>query len=152
LLAGGNPPVPLSWTKITAKCSGKSFKFQSKIRKEKEQKTMPNRERQHPLKIFLNDDEKYILEHKWKASKMKSRSAFIRHLILYGYVYEVDYEFLREYNTNLSRINNSLNQIAKRLNTTGKVYASDIMDIKELMKKLWQSQRSMLSKQPWIKQ
>ena len=33
-----------------------------------------------------HDDEQYILEQKWKASNMKSKSAFIRHLILYGYV------------------------------------------------------------------
>ena len=63
---------------------------------------MAKRERQNELKIYLNDDEQYILEQKWKASNMKSKSSFIRHLILYGYVYDVNYEHLREYNTNLS--------------------------------------------------
>ena len=50
---------------------------------------MAKRERQNELKIYLSDDEQYILEQKWKASNMKSKSAFIRHLILYGYVYDV---------------------------------------------------------------
>ena len=72
---------------------------------------MAKRERQNELKIYLSDDEQYILEQKWKASNMKSKSAFIRHLILYGYVYDVNYEHLREYNTILSRIGNNLNQI-----------------------------------------
>lgn len=60
---------------------------------------MTNRKRQNELKVYLNDDEQYILEQKWKLSNMKSKSAFIRHMILYGYVYDVDYEYLREYNT-----------------------------------------------------
>ena len=113
---------------------------------------MAQRERQNQLKIYLSDDEQYILEQKLKLSHMKSKSAYIRHLILYGYVYEIDYEQLREYNTNLSRISNSLNQIAKRINTTDRIYEEDFNDVKELMKQVWQSQKSMLSRQPYIKQ
>lgn len=113
---------------------------------------MANRERQNELKIYLSDDEQYILDQKWKASGMKSKSAFIRHLILYGYVYDVNYEHLREYNTTLARIGNNLNQIAKRMNATGNVYKADVNEVKELMKQVWQSQKSMLSRQPSIRQ
>lgn len=113
---------------------------------------MANRERQNELKIYLSDDEQYILQQKWKASSMKSKSAFIRHLILYGYVYDVNYEHLREYNTTLARIGNNQNQITKRMNATGNVYEADVKEVKELMKQVWQSQKSMLSKQPSIKQ
>ena len=113
---------------------------------------MANRERQNELKIYLSDDEQYILDQKWKASGMKSKSAFIRHLILYGYVYDVNYEHLREYNTTLARIGNNLNQIAKRINSTGNIYKEDMDEVKELMNEVWHTQKSMLSKQPLIKQ
>ena len=113
---------------------------------------MAQRQRQNELKIYLSDDEQYILEQKLKLSHMKSKSAFLRHLILYGYVYEIDYEQLREYNTNLSRISNSLNQIAKRVNATDRIYEADLKEVKELMQQTWQSQKSMLSRQPYIKQ
>ena len=66
---------------------------------------MAKRERQNELKIYLNDDEQYILE-----------------------------------------------QIAKRMNATGNVYEADVIEVKELMKQVWQSPKSMLSKQPSIKQ
>ena len=112
---------------------------------------MANRERQNELKIYLSDDEQYILDQKWKASGMKSKSAFIRHLILYGYVYDVNYEHLREYNTTLARIGNNLNQIAKRINSTGNIYKEDMDEVKELMNEVWRTQKSMLSKQPLIK-
>ena len=111
-----------------------------------------NRTRQNELKIFLSDDEKFILEEKYKLSGMRSRSAFIRHLILYGYVYDVDYSDLREYNTLLSKIGNNLNQITKLANTTGHLYDEDIKEVKELMNQVWHTQKSMLSKQPSIKQ
>lgn len=113
---------------------------------------MAHRERQHELKIYLSTDEQYVLEQKFKISGMKSKSAFIRHLILYGYVYDVNYEHLREYNTLLSRIGSNLNQIAKRINQTGNLYEADVKEVKELMNQVWQLQKSMLSRQPSIKQ
>ena len=113
---------------------------------------MSNRTRQNELKLFLSDDEKFILEEKHKLSGMRSRSSFIRHLILYGYVYDVDYSDLREYNTLLSKIGINLNQITKRANTTGHLYEEDIKEVKELMNQVWHTQKSMLSKQPSIRQ
>ena len=111
-----------------------------------------NRTRKNELKVFLSDDEKYILEQKFKLSQMKSRSAFIRHLILYGYVYDVDYKELRNYNTNLSRIGNRINQIVARINKSGNFYEEDVKEIKELMQNVWRTQESMLSKQPYLEQ
>ena len=83
---------------------------------------MANRNRTNPVQFYLSDDEQYILNTKFKASGMKSMSAFLRKLILYGYVYDVDYSYLRNYNTELGRISSNLNQIAKRVNGTGNIY------------------------------
>ena len=82
---------------------------------------MPKRERKIPIQIYLNEDEDYILTQKQKVSGMKSKSSFLRHLILYGYVYDIDYSELCEYNAALGKIGNNLNQIAKRINATGSV-------------------------------
>lgn len=113
---------------------------------------MTNRIRKHPVQIYLNDDEQYILDQKFRLSKMKSKSAFLRKLILYGFVYEVDYSHIREMNALLGNIGGNLNQIAKRINATNSVYQKDLEDIKELMKQIWQLQKSMVSNQPLIKQ
>ncbi len=113
---------------------------------------MANREHKNELKIYLSDDEKYILDQKVKASGMRDKSSFLRRLILYGFVYDIDYSELREYNTTLSKIGNNLNQIAKRMNATGNVYSADVKEVKELMKKVWDTQKAMLSKQPYMKQ
>ena len=111
-----------------------------------------NRSRKNEILFYLSDDEKYILDYKVKISGMNSQAAFIRFLIIYGFVYDIDYSQLQEYNTLLSRISNNLNQIAKRMNATGHVYDADVKQVKELMNEVWQSQKSMLSKQPYLKQ
>ena len=111
-----------------------------------------NRSRKYGIVIYLSEDEKYILDEKTKCSNMTSRAAFIRHLILYGYVYDIDYSELREYNAALAKIGNNLNQIAKRMNATGNVYKADVNEVKEQMQKVWHTQKSMLSRQPSIKQ
>lgn len=82
---------------------------------------------------------------------MRSKSTFLRHLILYGFVYDIDYSYLRDYNAALGKIGGNLNQIAKRMNATGNVYTADVKEVKELMKKVWDIQKSMLSKQPYMK-
>ena len=113
---------------------------------------MAKRERKNELKIFLSDNEQYILEQKVKISGMKSKSSFLRHLILYGYVYDIDYSGLRDYNTTPGKIGRNLNQIAKRMNATGNVYKADVEEVKKLMKQVWDTQKAMLAKQPSLKQ
>ena len=107
---------------------------------------MANRSRINPVQFYLDDDKQYILD-----EKFKSKSAFLRKLILYGYVYDVDYSYLRNYNTELGRISSSLNQIAKRINSTDHIYQEDMDEVKEVMNQVWHTQKSMLSKQPLIK-
>ena len=120
-----------------------------KIRKEVAE--MTNRNRTNPVQFYLSDDEQYNPQHQIQSIRMKSMSAFLRKLILYGYVYDVDYSYLRNYNTELGCISSNLNQIAKRVNSTGNIYQEDINEVKELMNKVWRTQKSMLSKQPLIK-
>jgi len=109
---------------------------------------MTERTRKHPIQFYLSDDEQYILDEKFRLSKMRSKSAFLRKLVLYGFVYDVDYSHIRE----MRNLSGNLNQIAKRVNTTNTIYKKDMEDIKELMDQIWQSQKSMVLKQPLIKQ
>ena len=65
---------------------------------------------------------------------------------------DIDYSDLREYNYTLGKISGNLNQIAKRMNATGNVYKADVEEVKKLMKQVWDTQKSMLSKQLTMKQ
>ena len=112
---------------------------------------MEKRKRCNQLILRLSDDEKYVLDAKCKNAEYKNKNDYLRHLILYGYTYFVDYSELHDYNVNLSRISKSLNQIAARISSTGNTYQDDIEEVKELMKQVWRTHESMLSKQPYRK-
>jgi len=112
---------------------------------------MEKRKRDNQIILRLNDNEKYILDAKYKSADYKNRNDYLRHLILYGYTYFVDYSELHDYNINLSRISKSLNQIAARISTTGNIYQEDMEEVKELMKQVGHTHESMLSKQPYRK-
>ena len=114
-------------------------------------KDRANRTRKNELKIYLSDDEKYILDRKVELSRRKSISDYIRTLILYGFVYDVDYSYLRQYNESLGKISGNLNQIAKRINSTGNVYEEDMKEVKRIMDEVWRTQKAMLRKRPLIK-
>ena len=111
-----------------------------------------NRSRTHQVTLRLSDDEMRILRAKTRLSGMKSSSAFLRQLIIEGIVYDVDYSYLREYNVGLGKIGTNINQIAKRINETRSIYQTDINEIQKEMDALWQLQKSMLSKQPYLEQ
>ena len=95
------------------------------------------RDRKIPIQVYLSENEKYVLDEKIKESKMRNISENIRHLILYGYVYDIDYNGLKEYNYQIAGIMK-----------TGNAYEEDLNEIKELMDKIWHTHESMLSKVP----
>ena len=109
---------------------------------------MSGRKRTEQFHVFLSPEEKVILEAKFKASGMHSRSSFIRHMILQGYVYDVDYSALRKSNEQLSKIGTNINQIARRVNSTGYIFPEEIKNIQEQLKDIWDIQKSILSRQP----
>ena len=110
---------------------------------------MANRERTHAMTLRLSDDENRILEAKMKATNMPSKSATIRQLIIEAMLYEVDYRELRGIDTQLARIGNNINQIAKRANETRSIYEAEVIELKKEFKEICRLQKYMLSKQPF---
>ena len=109
---------------------------------------MKNLTHRNSFHIFLNDEETEILEKKFKLSGKSSKSAFIRQLIIKGFVFDIDFSEIQRYNYLLSNIANNVNQVAHRCNETRSVYRSDIDELKKEIDKIWQLQKSMLSMLP----
>ena len=61
---------------------------------------MEKRKRCNQLILRLSDDEKYVLDAKCKNAEYKNKNDYLRHLILYGYTYFVDYSEQHDYNVN----------------------------------------------------
>ena len=106
---------------------------------------MPRRERNVNLHIFLNAEEYDLLKRKTELSKLNNMSEYVRHLIINGITYEIDYSELHRYNYLLSNLTNNLNQIAHQANASGHATNNDLKKAEEIMEEVWQLQRSMLS-------
>ena len=111
---------------------------------------MANRIRNIQLKINLTEGEKALFEEKRKLAKCRNMSHFIRKCVLEKEIYQVDLEPFRELQGLLSNATNNINQIAKRVNSTGIIYKDDISDMKKQIehfsKELWQIHSLLLNR------
>ena len=96
---------------------------------------MANRVRTHGIYLMLSDDELKVLEKKYKLSGCKTLRQFIMKCIIGKDIFVLDMTVFRELSSSIGRITGSINQIAKRVNSTAAIYKDDIIDIQELLKK-----------------
>lgn len=96
---------------------------------------MANRTRNNGIYLMLSDDELEILNKKYELSGCKSLRQFIMKCILEKDIFVLDMKVFKEMSTNIGRITGSINQIAKRVNSTSIIYKDDINDLKKLLEK-----------------
>ena len=73
-------------------------------------------------------------------------SAYLRKMAIDGLIVKLDMPELREMISLLRRSSNNLNQIAKRMNETGRVYDTDIREVLENQERLWEMANAILVK------
>ena len=59
-----------------------------------------------------------------------NRGEYLRRMALTGYVIRVDYSDIRELSRLLRNATSNLNQISRRVNETGSIFADDIRDLR----------------------
>ena len=109
---------------------------------------MANRERNQQVKFYVTEEERNLIEDKMKESGIKNMGAYLRKMAIDGHIFILDNMPLKEMNSMMTRFGSNMNQIAKRVNSTNNIYSEDMEEIKEMMKELWQLQKSILSKLP----
>lgn len=111
---------------------------------------MTNRTRNIRLEIKLTEEEKALFQTKMKMANCKTMNHFLRKVVSESNIYVVDLQPFREIQGLLSRYANSVNQIAKRVNSTGVIYSDDINDMKQqieyLSKEIWQIHSLLLDR------
>ncbi len=109
---------------------------------------MANRERNQQVKFYVTEEERNLIEDKMKESGIKNMGAYLRKMAIDGHIFILDNMPLKEMNSMMTRFGSNMNQIAKRVNSTNAIYTEDMEEIKEMIKELWQLQKSILSKLP----
>ena len=96
---------------------------------------MANRTRNNGIYLMLSDDELEILNKKYELSGCKTLRQFMMKCILEKDIFVLDMKVFKEMSTNIGRITGSINQIAKRVNSTSIIYKDDINDLKKFLEK-----------------
>ena len=109
---------------------------------------MANRTRNIVLRVPVTAEERAMIERKMAQLDTKNFSAYARKMLIDGYIVHIDTGPVRAQTAELQKIGVNVNQIARRINSTGAVYAQDVEDIKGALTQIWQLQRSILSKAP----
>lgn len=93
---------------------------------------MANRIRPKQFKIMLTEKEKERIVENAKCLGFDNVGAYARKMMLDGYIINLksaDDKDLKHLMSEVSRIGNNINQIAKGLNSTHRIYESDIKEI-----------------------
>ena len=90
------------------------------------------------LKLRVSPEEMDAIKRKFQNSGMDTLSGFVRAMIFEGYIIQMDGNELRQIHKLASNIASNINQIAVRVNSTGRTYDNDIAEIKDGVNKLWQ--------------
>ena len=106
---------------------------------------MVNRKRNIQLKIWLTEEERRLIDEKMKLLPTSQIGAYIRKMAIDGYIIYTDTANIKEMNKELRAIGRNINQIAKRVNSTGDIYRGDITEHRERLGEIWQLQRTILS-------
>lgn len=90
---------------------------------------------------------KELIERKMQQLGTKNFGAYARKMLIDGYIIKVDYTQQKKLAAAVSRVASNINQICRRINSTGHFYADDVAELKERQGEIWQLLKSSQSEE-----
>jgi hypothetical protein len=109
------------------------------------------RKRNIEIIFWVSEQERDLIQRKMAQLGTENMSAYLRKIAIDGYVVQLELPELREMVSLLRRSSNNLNQLAKRVNETGRFYDVDMEDMLQRQEQLWQAANAILSRLAAIK-
>ena len=107
--------------------------------------TAPKRKREVQLNFRVSPEELALIEQKMAQLGTKNREAYLRKMTLDGYVVRLELPELKELVSLMRYSSNNLNQLARRVNETGRIYDADLEDISRRQEALWDGVHQVLT-------
>ena len=98
------------------------------------------------MHFFVSQAELDLIEQNMVLSGSTNLSAFLRKMAIDGMVIKLDMPEIREMLKLLRRANANINQIAKHLHETGRVYDTDLEEILGYQKEIYKGQNELLTR------
>ncbi len=107
---------------------------------------MANRNRPVQVKFRVTPEERKMIDRRMEQAGISNMAAYLRKMAIDGYVVKLELPELRDFISLLRRTSNNFNQIARRVNSTGRIYADDIAEMKNLLEQIWEADNRILEK------
>jgi alkyl hydroperoxide reductase subunit AhpC len=98
------------------------------------------------IRFRVTEDEQRLIAEKMKLLHTKNLAGYLRKMAIDGHIIVVDHSDIKAMTAEIQKIGVNVNQIARRVNATGDVYAADIAEIKGALAEIWRLQRLSLLK------
>jgi uncharacterized protein (DUF1778 family) len=105
---------------------------------------MQNLTRNKNITFRVTPEEYDLVQQKMKLTKIQNMRHFLLKMVLEGRVIYVELDSVNEMVRLLGTATNNINQIARRVNGTGNLYAADIEEIKARQDEIWKQTREIL--------
>ena len=110
------------------------------------EETTPNRNRSRQVKFWVSEEEYALLQKKMETAGGVNQGAYIRKMILDGYIVNLDIPELKEIIRLLSITSNNVNQMARQLHSTGRIYQQDIGEVEAQLEQNYKMLRRLITK------
>ena len=97
---------------------------------------MANRKRPIRVRTYLTKEELKMVHTRMAQMGTTNREAYMRKMALDGYIIRLEIPELKEYVAMQRVYSKRFNEIAKRVNETGRLYPEDVAEMKEMVGKL----------------
>ena len=104
----------------------------------------PERKRSKQLKIWVSPEEQEMIRQKMAEFGTDNMGAFVRKLVIDGYIVKLDIPELKEIIRLMGPIGNNINQIARKLNAGGNIYEEDMEEIRTNQDEIYKLLRKVL--------
>ena len=107
---------------------------------------MANRNRPIQVKFRVTPEERKMIDKRMEQAGTTNMAAYLRKMAIDGYMVKLELPELRDFISLLRRTSNNFNQIARRVNSTDRIYADDIVEMKNLLEEIWKADNQILEK------
>jgi hypothetical protein len=107
---------------------------------------MANKTRIHHVHFMVSEQEREMIDRRMAQTGIKNMRAYLLKMAVDGRVIHVELESVTDMVRLLSNATNNINQIAKRANETGSIYAADLDELRGRYDEIWGQAKVILRK------
>ena len=104
------------------------------------------KDRDHEIHVRMTKDEIARIRQRMVEAGVRNQSAFVRKMILDGYIVKLDMDDIDKMIVLLRSSSNNLNQIAKKINAVNTIYGADIAEMQMKQDEIWELAKEILAR------